>query len=687
MHRTLIKGLIVCLSATGWASLRGEDCDDRARQLVSKMTLEEKLSELHGIQDDSHFRYVPPLKRLGIPPFRIANGPAGVGPAGDVPQKPATAMPAPIALASTWDLELANKYGVVIGQESRDLDEDLLEAPDVNIARVPQNGRTFEAFGEDPFLASRMAVSEIQGIQNQGVIANVKHFAANNQESSRSRINAIIDERALEEIYFPAFENSVTEGHVASVMAAYNKVNGVYCCENTFLLKDVLKKDWNFKGFVTSDFGAVHSTVHSALAGLDLEMPTGKYFGTNLQFAVETGHVPISIIDDKLVRRFSIMMRFGLFDHMEKPRPIPARKDGLVARMIAENGMVLLKNDRNELPLIPDRIRQIAIIGPYAVRAMSGGGGSSHVVPLYTVAPVDGIRQRLGSRSKIEFDDGQDVSRAQSLARISDVAVVMVGDADTEGRDHSLTLDGNQDALIMAIAAANPNTIVVLKTGSAIFMPWLDHVAAVLEAWYPGEEDGNALAAVLFGEINPSGRLPITFPRNLTDLPANTKSQYPGMNGAANYLEGVFVGYRSYDAKGIQPLFPFGYGLSYTTFSCKNLAITPETLAANIHSGESVGLDLKVSNTGKRFGETVVQVYVGFPSAREIPQPPEQLKGFSKVALDAGQSRNVRIHLDMRSFAYWNTDAHEWSILPGDYKIMVGFSSRDIQLQKVVCFK
>ena len=681
IHRICPALAIIFLGACGGNCLRAENMDARARELVGKMTLQEKIQELHGIQDAEYYRYVPPIPRLGIPAFHIANGPAGVGPAGDTPQKPATALPAPIALASSWDIALAKRYGVIIGREGKDLGEDLLESPDINIARVPQNGRTFEAFGEDPYLVSQMSVAEIQGIQSQGVIANVKHYAANNQENNRSKVNVIVDERTLHEIYLPAFEASVKEGNVASLMGAYNKVNGLYCCENPELLDQILKKDWGFKGFVTSDFGAVHSTAPSALAGLDLEMPTGKYFGTNLQAAIESGRVPISVIDDKLIRRFRTMMEFGLFDHATKSEPIPARKDGVEARYLAEEGMVLLKNNGNELPLDPKGLRSIAVIGPFATNAMTGGGGSSYVEPLYTVSPADGIQQRVGSKVKVALADGKNVTEAVALAKSSDVAIIMVGDSATEGRDHLLTLSGNQDELIEAIAAANPHTILVLKTGSPILMPWVDKVPVILEAWYPGEEDGNAVAAVLFGDVNPSGKLPITFPKSLADLPANTPEQYPGVNGTAQYSEGIFVGYRHFDAQKVEPLFPFGYGLSYTAFAYKNLTIAPQNLSTNCDSRQTVVVDLDITNTGKRPGKAVVELYVVFPSTTAIPQPPAQLKGFEKVALKPGQTCHVRLKLNARSFAYWDINTHGWRIVPGAYRIMAGSSSRDFQLQ------
>jgi len=691
---TYLKSQIrsVCLAVAGFTiwvggnnGLYAENYDARARELVSKMTLREKIAELHGIQNTNHdqyvYRYVPGIPRLGIPGFHIANGPAGVGPAGDDPQKPATAMPAPIALASTWDASLANRYGVILGRESKCLDEDLLESPDINIARLPQNGRTFEAFGEDPYLVAQISVAEIQGIQSQGVVANVKHFAVNNQERDRMKLSAVVDERALHEIYLPAFEASIKEGKVSSLMAAYNKVNGIYCCENDELLNQILKKDWGFKGFITSDFGAVHSTVPPALAGLDLEMPTGIFFGTNLEAAVEAGAVPMSVIDDKLIRRFRTMMEYGMFDHTTKYKPIPARKDGMEAREIAEEGMVLLKNNGDELPLNPKRLYSIAIIGPSATNTVTGGGGSSHVEPLYTVSPLDGIKQRVGSKVKVTLCDGKDVAEAAVLAKASDLAIVMVGDTATEGKDHAMTLAGNQDELIEAVASANPHTILVLKTGSPMLMPWVDKIPAILEAWYPGEEDGHVVAAILFGDVNPSGKLPITFPKSLADLPANTPEQYPGIKTTAKYTEGVFVGYRHFDTQKIEPLFPFGYGLSYTTFAFKNLTITPKSLSINGDSQPSVTVSVEATNTGKKFGRAVVELYLGFPSTADIPQPPAQLKGFAKVTLKPGQTRRIGLELNARAFSYWDTNTHGWKIMPGTYRVMVGSSSRDFQLQ------
>lgn len=672
--------LVVAGTAVGCAGIHADKADGRARQLVAQMSLTEKITELHGIENATYYRYVPPIPRLNIPALHIANGPCGAGPAGDKPQKPATAMSAPISLAATWDVALAQRYGEIIGLEAKCLNEDLLEAPDVNIARVPQNGRTFEAFGEDPFLVSRLTVKEIQGIQSQGLMANVKHYAANNQENNRLKVNVIVGERALREIYLPAFEAAIKEADCASIMGAYPRVNGHFCCENDELLNQILKKEWGFKGFVTSDFGAVHSTVPSALNGLDLELPSGKYFGGALKAAVESNQVPMSVIDDMLIRRFRTMIQFGLFDQTPKQPAIPEQLHGAESARIGAAGMVLLKNDGEALPLNAAKVRRVALIGPYAIKAMTGGGGSSHVIPLYTVEPLAGIQKRVGTNVIVNFADGKDIAQAVTLAKAADVAIVMAGDNEGEDHDHALTLAGNQDALVAAVADANPHTVVVIKSGTAILMPWVDDVPAILEAWYPGEEDGNAVAAVLFGEVNPSGKLPITFPKKLADLPASTPEQYPGVNGEVHYSEGVFVGYRHFDTHNIQPLFPFGHGLSYTTFGYKNLAIGVDTVPRKRISKMPIAVEFDVANTGNKAGEEVVQLYVGLPSTLETPQPPKQLKAFKKLSLTPGEIRRVHLELDARSFAYWNTKIHGWVIPPGTYRVMVGSSSRDIRL-------
>ncbi len=661
---------------------------NRARKLVARMTLREKIEEVHGEGTSSHPRHIVGIPRLGIPELRLANGCVGVGPADDQPQKRATALPCEISLAATWDPALATLYGQIIGREARDLNYGMVEGPDINIARVPQNGRTFEGYGEDPYLTSRMAVAVIRGIQSRHVMAEAKHFVANNQETDRGGIDEIIHLRTLHEIYFRAFKAAVKQAHVAAVMGAYNRVNGTFCCQNKYLLTDTLRDRWHFNGFVTSDFGATHSTVASALHGLDVEMPSGKFFNKGLEAAVTSGRVPMAVLNNMLVHRFATMMRFHLFSRPPHPRPIPARRDSKLALHIAEQGMVLLKNNGNLLPLNAATIQSIAVIGPYATRAMTGGGGSSHVMPMFTVKPVHGIKSRVGSGTRVFFNNGKDIVQAVRLAKSARIAVVMVGDYETEGHDHPLTLSKGQNRLVEAVAAVNPHTIVVLKTGSAMILPWIKQVPAILEAWYPGEEDGNATAAVLFGDVNPSGKLPITFPANAGQLPAHTVREYPGVPAAGHrnlvvhYSEGVFVGYRYYNEHHFKPAFPFGYGLSYTTFRFSNLNIKRPPLNA---AGQGyLRVTFTVANTGRRAGTEVAQLYLGYPSSNRVPEPPQQLRAFARVALRVGQSKQVTLSVPADTMRYWSRSRRSWRTLAGAYRIMVGDSSANLPLQTTI---
>ncbi|SNT35617.1 beta-glucosidase [Granulicella rosea] len=638
------------------------------------MSIDEKIAQLHGFRDKDHYRVVPGLERLGIPELHVTNGPAGVGPGGAGSQKPATALPAPIALAASWDPELARLYGRVAAEETRALDSNLLESPDINIARVPQGGRVFESYGEDPWLISRLTVANIEGIQSTGMIANVKHYLANNQETDRGTINEIIAERPLREIYMPAFEAAVKEAHVASLMCAYPRVNGDFNCENRPLLTDVLKREWGFDGFVTSDFGAVHSTVPSALAGLDLELPTGIYFGDELRKAVDAGKVPVATIDEMLMRRFAKMMELGWFGRQPAPKPIPVLANGAISRAIATQSMVLLKNDGQLLPLDRDRIKKIALIGPYAVRQMTGGGGSSHVIPLYSVAPVDGLDYALLSQTKILLLDGNDIDEAVNAAKSADVAILMVGDDEGEDHDHGIDLPERQNRLIAAVAAANPKTVVVLKSGSAVIMPWVDQVPAILEAWYPGEEDGNAVADILMGKVNPSGKLPLTFPRATSDTLAATPDRFPGNGTTVHYSEGLEVGYRAFQAHKVEPLFPFGFGLSYTQFQFSNLKAIPGP-------NHTASVSFTVTNNGVRAGADVAQLYLTYPSIPEGNEPPRQLRGFQKLTLKPHESQTVRLTLNARSFSFWSDAAHAWQVPAGAFHIFVGNSSVDTPLE------
>ena len=650
----------------------------RAQLLVHAMTLDEKILEIHMMNTKEHPREVPAIERLGVPAFKITNGPAGAGP-GDSPKpQPATALPSALALAASWDPTLAQEFGEVAASEAADRGEDVIEAPGVNITRVPQNGRNFEYFGEDPYLSGSLGVAETHGFQSQGVIAEVKHYAANNQETDRKTINENIDERTLREIYLPAFEAAVKSGKAGAVMCAYPSVNGQFGCENVHLLKEILRGEWGFTGFVQSDYTATHSTVPAALAGLDLEMKHDEYYDSGMKAAVEGGALEESIVDAMLVRRFTQMFRFGQFDHPHPATPIPAEKDGAIARQIAEQSAVLLKNDKDELPLDAKQVHSIALIGPYAGAAHTGGGGSSAVAPLYTVAPLDGLKKHFGDDVTVNYNDGSDTAAAAALAKSADAAIVMVGNKDREGRDRpNLSLPESQDALISAVAGANRHTIVVLKTGGPVLMPWLDQVQAVLEAWYPGEEDGNVVADLLLGNANPSGKLPMTFPKAENETPAHTPEQYPGVNGNVTYSEGLQVGYRWYDAQKVEPLFPFGFGLSYTTFALSNLKVP-----ARIRAGQTVRVGVDVRNTGSRAGAEVVQIYVASPHIAN--EPPKQLKGFAKVNLQAGRTEHVILTLDPRAFSVWSTKAKKWTVVPGRYTLLAGDSSRDLPLHAVV---
>ena len=651
--------------------------DQRAKLLVQAMMLDEKVLQIHMMDVPSHPREVQAIPRLGLPAFKITNGPLGAGPGDSTSPQPATALPSAVALSASWDTSLATSFGTIAGQEVGDRAEHLLEAPGVNIARVPRNGRNFEYFGEDPYLSGQMSVFEVKAVQAQGVLAEVKHYAANNQENQRKTINVAVDERTLREIYLPAFEATVKQGDVAAVMCAYPKVNGQFGCENTHLLKDILRGDWGFQGFVQSDYTATHSTVAAAKAGLDLSMKH-DFYGAATKTAVQNGSLKVSVVDGLLIHRFTQMFKWGWFDNPPKKKPIPAKADGAVARTIAEQSAVLLKNTGNQLPLSASALHSIAVIGPYASSAHTGGNGSSKVTPLYTVSPVQGIKNVVGSGVSVKLNDGSSTSSAAAAARAADVAIVMVGNRDHEGGDRSsLGLGGNQDALIAAVVAANPHTVVVLKTGGPVLMPWLSRVPAVLEAWYPGEEDGNVVANLLFGKVNPSGKLTMSFPRNEKDTPANTSAQYPGVDGTVHYTEALQVGYRWYDAHNDTPLFPFGFGLSYTSFSFANLSVP----SAPKPDG-TITVSVDVTNTGSRTGAEVVQVYVSAPAS--AGEPPKQLKGFAKVSLAAGQTRRVTVTLQDRAFAVWSTSARKWTAVPGVHTVLVGDSSRNLPLKDTV---
>src|SRR3954469_16240546 len=678
--------------------------EGRANELIAAMTLDQKINQVHQ-SDPPWFLYygtaghIDGTPSLCIPTLVLSD--AGSGVAGL--QQGTTTFPSGVAQAATWNPALERQFGEAMGQEAYNKGINVMLGPGMNIARIATNGRNFEYFGEDPLLAGKMVTQAIRGIQSNPVLAQAKHYAANNQENNRMGVSAEVDQRTLREIYLPGFEAAAKQGHVGSVMCSYNRLNGPYACENPELLDGYLRRDWGFTGFVTSDWGATHSTVESAMAGLDMEMNAAgtQYYADPLKQAVSDGKIPAARLDGMLRHIFVSMFKFGLFDKPPVSEPgaftnqVDTPEHRAVARKMSEESTVLLKNDGPVLPLDHGTGRTIGVIG-YAAGAGSsqtsgGGGGSKGSGVPAPVSPLQGIQQQAAAHGdRVLYADGTSQADATAVAKASDIAIVFAGDSEAEGSDRAdlglhpglcpfpvcVNPPGiDQDAMIEAAAGANPNTVVVISAGAPVAMPWLDKVKAVLDQWYAGAENGNAIASLIYGETNPSGKLPQTFPKRLEDMPAHTPEQYPGRDGKAIYSEGLQVGYRWFDSQGIEPLFPFGYGLSYTTFRFGDLDATPT-------GKESAGVRFTVTNTGSRPGAETAQVYVGFPSADG--EAPHQLKGFDKVSLDDGQSTRVTIALPARSFQHWDTAKSAWVATPGCYGIFVGGSSRDLPLQATV---
>jgi beta-glucosidase len=812
------------------------EVERRVESILRQMTLEEKLDLLGGV--DSFFtRGVP---RLGVPRFKMADGPLGVRNFG-----PATAMAGGIAMTATWNPALAERVGVELGRDARSKGVNFLLGPGVNIYRAPMCGRNFEYLGEDPFLASRIAVGYIEGVQSQGVSATIKHFTGNNSEFLRHDSDSIIDERTMREIYLPVFEAAVKEAQVGAIMDSYNLTNGEHMTQNEYLNTDVVKKEWGFQGIIMSDWAATYDGVAAANGGLDLEMPYAAFMTREaLLSAIQQGKVSMATIDDKVRRILRTGVRFGWLGRDDADLAIPRyNEEGrLVALEAASEGMVLLKNDGSLLPLDKTKIQSIAVIGPDAYPARPVGGGSAQVQPFAAVSFLQGLGDYLDTKAatyysqgiptldqmayatrfftaaqagqpgmNVEVFDNADLSgtpvatridervdfpgapapadpttgyvnfaallrqtpesarwtgyyvpessgtyevfvhgsgestgyrlylddklvldswslaralagettvslsaaphkvvleqhrmrrrsygmprlrlgivrqdrlvdpAAKTLAAKADVVVVAAGfdpETESEGSDRTFQLPPGQDELIREMAAANKKTVVVITSGGAVDMSdWLDDVPAVIEAWYPGQEGGAALAQIVFGDMNPSGRLPVTFERRWDENPAHD-SYYPlpGTNRVV-YKEGVFMGYRGYEHNGTKPLFPFGYGLSYTTFKYSNLDITPlSTTDGNL----SVSFD--VTNTGAREGADVAQVYVGDAHSK-VPMPPKELKGFAKVDVQPGETRRVTVYLDLRSFSYYDADAKKWRNHTGEFEVLVGRSSEQIELR------
>lgn len=697
--------------------------DRRVVDLLKRMTVEEKATMLAG----AGWMESAAIARLGIPSIKMADGPMGVRSwagssaitAGAHPpiKVQTTSFPSGVAMAATWDTELVGREGQAIAQEVKALGRDMILGPTVNINRVPLWGRNFEGYGEDPYLSARLGVAYIKGVQGEGVIPSVKHFVANNEEFERHRLDEKIDARTLHEIYLPAFKAAVEEADVWTVMSAYEKVNGLYCAENPPLLTDILQKEFGFKGFVISDWGSTYSTAATVNAGMDLEMPGGPparamitsqrsilsgNSGTWLEAdkvlaEMKAGHITEATLDANVGRILRVIFASGLFDH---PHTATGEVDTpaqiAVARQGATEGIVLLKNDGALLPLDAAKVHSIAVIGPNAAVARTGGGGSSLVSPKYAIAPLDGIRERAGSGIKVNYAlgvgmEGEDSSMdtpdarekllkgAVDAAAQADVAVMVVGrytKLESEGFDvKSMDLPAGQDELIEAVEKANPHTIVVLNTGDPVTMSkWIDSTPALLEMWYGGQEGGHALASVLFGDANPSGKLPVSLPKKWEDSPAY--GHYPGESLKVDYAEGIYVGYRYYDTKQVEPQFPFGYGLSYTSFAYSGLTVMPGKVTGDV----PIAVTMKVRNTGNRAGAEVVELYVSDGHSK-IDRPVHELKGFRRVELKPGEIQTVRFLLNRSSLSYWSTEKNIWVAEPGKFEIQVGASSRDIRLR------
>ncbi|HEX3773428.1 MAG TPA: glycoside hydrolase family 3 C-terminal domain-containing protein [Polyangiaceae bacterium] len=625
------------------------ESEARAKTLIAGWTESDELAFVQG-SAGQYVGNVAPVE--GLPALSLQDGPAGVARFSGV-----TAFPAPIALAATWDLDLVERWGSAMAAEERGKGAMIQLGPMMNLARTPAGGRIFEGFGEDPYLSAALAARDVIGIQSQKVVATAKHFVGNEQETNRVGGDSRIDERTLHEIYEAPFAASVAAG-AASVMCSYNRVNGVYACENPETLRD-LKTGLAFSGFVVSDWGATQSLEASANAGLDLEMPLGHWFG-QLGAAVDSGAVAKTRLDDMVTRIVASLARVGVLDDPPTGTPssiVTSSEHATLARDAASESITLLKNDAQILPLDP--ARSVLVVGEAGNTVPSAvGGGSAFVNAPYIISPLSAINDRIGAAAT--YDDGttDSVSRAAAAA---DVAIVFVTVPSSEGVDRPSLATGLDD-VIAKVAAANPNTIVVLNTPGAVLMPWLDQVRAVLVDWYPGQENGNALASVLYGEQNPSGKLPLTFPKSESDLPR------PETSITVNYDEALEIGYRALDAAGREPLFAFGFGLSYTTFAYSNL-----TFAAGSAPGNLIAR-FELANTGLRSGTEIAELYLSFPP--DAGEPPRVLRGFARATLDAGQTQTLSIELTARDFAIYDSSTHAWRVPSGHFQIAIGGSSR-----------
>jgi beta-glucosidase len=681
--------------------------DERANMVLKEMTLDEKIHMLHGQGmlgwagktfpnwhlSNGGAGFVLPVERLGIPMIQMSDAAYGVRSSAQNGRY-STALPSNVASASSWDTEAACEYGALIGRELRAQGYNMTLGGGVNITREPRNGRTFEYMGEDPILAGTLVGHRIKCEQAQKVIGDIKHYALNDQESGRNEVNVKISKRAMHETDLLAFEIGISIGNPGAVMCSYNAVNGDFACENTYLLTDVLKNKWKFPGFVVSDWGGTHSTEKASAAGLDMEQPEDLFYGPKLKAAVEAGRVPMAQLDDHVRRVLRSMFATGIVDNPPEKRMVDVEAGFETSRKIAEQSTVLLKNSNAILPLDRNKLRSIAIIGHNADMGMISGGGSAQVDPpgpppkwlqhvWFPTSPLKAVKAKAPS-ANVHFDSGADPAKAASLAKQSDIAIVFAHQWTSEGEDlPSLSLPDNQDTLIQQVAAANPRTIVVLETGTAVTMPWLDRVSGVLEAWYAGSKGADAVANILFGDVNPTAKLPMTFPRSEADLPHPTvRTPPPGAKDIAlrqkaqdqptysiEYDEGLKVGYKWYDAEKKPVLFPFGFGLSYTTYAYSGLQVQP---------GKQTTVNFTVKNTGKRAGAEIAQVYAALPAEASVP--PKRLVGWAKVKLNPGESKQVTVSIDPKYLSIYDEAQDGWKLIPGSYTFMVGGSSQDLPL-------
>lgn len=703
--------------------------EERVEDALTRMTVEEKVAMIHA-QSKFSSAGVP---RLGIPEIWMTDGPHGIRPevlwdewnqAGWTNDS-CVAFPALTCLAATWNPEMSFLYGKSIGEEARYREKDVLLGPGVNIYRTPVNGRNFEYMGEDPYLAARMVVPYIRGVQQNGVAACVKHFALNNQEKNRHATNVIVDDRALYEIYLPAFKAAVQEGKAWAIMGSYNLYKNQHGCHNRYLLNDILKGEWGFDGVVVSDWGGVHDTEEAIHNGLDMEFGTwtnglthntsnaydSYYLAMPYLKLIKEGKIGTKELDDKVRRVLRLSFRTSM--NCNKPYgsfTSPEHFDA--ARRIAEEGIVLLKNEDNVLPIDVDKVKRLAVIGENAVKMLTVGGGSSSLKVKHEISPLEGIRRRVGDRIEVIYARGyvgdaggeyngvvsgqnlkddrtpeELIAEAVEVARTADCVIYIGGlnksagqdceDADREG----LSLSYGQDKVIDALAKANKNLVVVNISGNAIAMPWIDEVPAIIQAWFSGSETGTALASVLVGDVNPSGKLPFTFPASLEDVGAHKLGEYPGIKRAdgsniwdEKYNEGIFVGYRWADKENTEPLFCFGHGLSYTTFEYGKAILDKKVMKA----GETLTVTVPVTNTGRYAGAEVVQLYIRDVKS-SLPRPVKELKGFAKVTLSPGETKNVVFTIDKDALSYFDDKHHEWVAEPGKFEAIVAASAMDIR--------